>query len=186
MYERRYSNAVEKLRDPQRVERLEVERVIELSLAGHTLQSVLDVGTGSGLFAEVFAGRGLTIAGLDIREEMLEAARQFVPMGDFRSGNMGSLPFADGAFDLVFMGLVLHEADDLSIALREAHRIARQRLAVLEWTYEAGEFGPPLEHRLSSEHVLSAAHEVGFAGVEPAVLKHLTLFRFEKPVIQHE
>jgi len=34
------------------------------------------------------------------------------------------MPFPDGAFDLVFMGLLLHEADDNLAALREAQRVA--------------------------------------------------------------
>jgi hypothetical protein len=34
-----------------------------------------------GLFAEAFAGHGLTVAGVDVNPEMLEAARRFVPGG---------------------------------------------------------------------------------------------------------
>ena len=45
--------------------------------------SILDVGTGSGLFAEVFFKRGLEVSGVDANPEMLIAARQFVPKGIF-------------------------------------------------------------------------------------------------------
>ena len=37
---------------------------------------------------------------------------------------MEKLPFEDKAFDLAFMGHVLHEADDLLTALKEAQRVA--------------------------------------------------------------
>ncbi len=51
------------------------------------------------------------------------------------------------------MGLVLHETDDAAQALAEARRVARLRVAVLEWPYRDDEMGPPLAHRLSAEAV---------------------------------
>lgn len=180
MNERRYSAAVEKLRSPERLERLAIDQVVQHTLSGEACQSVLDVGTGSGVFAEAFVGRGLRVAGIDIREEMLEAARSFVPEGDFRLANMGRIPFEDSAFDVVFLGLVLHEADQLDSAIHEAHRVASKRVVILEWTYEAGEFGPPLEHRLRQEQVLNAADGAGFTQSEQIPLRHLTLFRLDK------
>jgi 2-polyprenyl-3-methyl-5-hydroxy-6-metoxy-1,4-benzoquinol methylase len=64
---------IERLRDPHRLARLETERVISLSLQGHQINRVLDIGTGSGVFAEVFARRGLAVTGIDLQEPMLEA-----------------------------------------------------------------------------------------------------------------
>ena len=49
---------VERLRTPERVARLEVERVIDLALSGLAARSVLDVGIGSALFSEAFFGVG--------------------------------------------------------------------------------------------------------------------------------
>lgn len=180
MNERRFSGEIERLRADERVARLEIDRVVDLSLSETSAQSLLDIGTGSGLFAEAFAARGFKVAGVDLREDMLEAARQYVPGGDFRLAHMEQLPFADASFDLVFMGLVLHEADDLTNALSEAYRTARQRVMVLEWPYEAGEFGPPLDHRLRPEQVLDAARKAGFKSAEQIALQHMALFRLDK------
>ena len=60
------------------------------------------------------------MTGLDANPEMLPVARQFVPAADFQEGVAEALPFGDGSFDLVFMGLLLHETDDISAALAEA------------------------------------------------------------------
>ncbi len=159
--DRRFSGEIERLRAPERLARMEIETVVARSLEGITPASVLDIGTGSAVFAEAFAARGLRPAGIDLREDMLEAARQFVPHGDFRVAHMELLPFADASFDLVFMGVVLHEADDLTKALQEARRVATMRVAVLEWPYEVQEFGPPLDHRLKVEQVTAAAAQAG-------------------------
>ena len=148
MHEKRFAGDVERLRSSERVERLEVERVTALCLEGGQFTSVLDIGTGSGLFAESFSKKGLEVSGVDASPEMLAAARQFVPKGDFRAGTAEALPYPDGSFDLVFLGLVLHESDDPLKAIQEAHRVARQRVGILEWPYEEAVFGPPLAHRL--------------------------------------
>ena len=166
------------LRSPERLGRLEVGRVVDLSLEGITASDVLDVGTGSAVFAEEFAARGLRVAGVDGSPEMLGLARGYVPSGDFRLAQAEVLPFPAAAFDLVFMGRMLHETDDAETALREARRVARQRVAVLEWPYLSEEHGPPLEVRLSSERLNVLAAKAGFplaADVLP--LTHWVLYR---------
>ena len=181
MHERRFNREIKRLRDPERVARMEVPRVVDLSLEGIPLSgSVLDIGSGSGLFAEDFVRRGLAVTGLDANPEMLPAARQFVPEADFREGVAEALPFGDGSFDLVFMGLLLHETDDISAALEEAHRVTSRRLAVLEWPKEQQEFGPPLDHRLDADEVISLSKRTGFLNIEMMPLTHLVLYRMDR------
>ncbi len=176
LHERRYHQGVERLRSPQRLALMEVEHVADLVLEGVEVGNMLDVGTGSGIFAEAFARRGLSVAGVDANPAMLEAARGFVPQGDFRLGQAESLPCADASFDLVFLGHVLHEADDPLKALREARRAARRRVAVFEWPNFDEGFGPPMAHRLEPGKVLSLAEQAGFAKVSTPPLAHMALF----------
>jgi ubiquinone/menaquinone biosynthesis C-methylase UbiE len=181
MHERRFNREIERLRDPERIARLEIERVVNLALENlKEVQTVLDVGTGSGLFAEQFAAKGLKVTGLDVNPEMLPAAQQYVPSGTFQEGVAEKLPFPDGSFDLVFMGLLLHETDDLLAALSEAYRVTRQRLAILEWPDEEQTFGPPRHHRLALEKIASAAKQAGFKEVEQIRLDNLVLYRLDR------
>ena len=162
MHEKRFEGAPDCLRSAERVERLEVERVTALCLQERQLNSVLDVGSGSGLFAEAFFKHNLAVSGVDANPEMLVAARKFVPKGDFRKGTAEALPYPDGSSDLVFLGLVLHESDEPLKALQEARRVARQRVGILEWPYREGLFGPPLAHRLDPEKLMDFFHQAGF------------------------
>ncbi len=147
MHEKRFDGGIEKLRAPERVARLEVERVVNLCLEGVNIESVLDVGTGSGLFAEAFFRRGLMVTGIDANPDMLPAARYYVPQGDFRQAEAEALPFAEASFDLVFLGLLLHESDTPLKVLQETRRVSQGRVCILEWPYIEAEFGPPLAHR---------------------------------------
>lgn len=181
MHERRFNRNIERLRDPQRVAMLEVERVVQLALEGiNNVGTVLDIGAGTGVFSETFAARGLKVTGLDANPEMIEMARKLVPSSTFQSGEAEALPFPDDSFDLVFMGLLLHETDDRLAALKEAHRVASMRLAVLEWPTGDTLAGPPQEHRLSAEKVEELARQAGFAGVQSTRLTHVVLYKMER------
>ena len=178
MHERRYNREIERLRAPQRLALLEVERVVDLCLEGIQTMTVLDEGTGSGIFAEAFSKRGIEITGIDPNPEMLKAAQEFVPTGTFLRGTVEEIPSKDKSFDLVFLGHVLHESDDLIKALSESKRVAKRQIAILEWPYKQEESGPPLEHRLTTEEILIVAKQVGFSSVETIQLQHMVFFRF--------
>jgi ubiquinone/menaquinone biosynthesis C-methylase UbiE len=122
----------------------------------------------------------MQVTGLDANPAMLPAARQYVPSGIFQEGEAEKLPFLDGTFDLVFMGLLLHETDDTLSALSEAHRVARQRLAILEWPDEDQSIGPPREHRLAYEKITALAKQAGFTVVKQVRLETLVLYLLDK------
>ena len=177
MHEKRFNREIERLRDNDRINRLEVDRVVSLTLKnGLAIEEVLDIGTGSGVFAEKFFEKGCKLTGLDVNPEMLVAAREFVPTGIFREGIAEKLPFLDGSFDLVFMGLVLHETDDLHAAVSEAYRVTRRRFAILEWPDEEQEFGPPLSHRIPKQKLIEICKNCGFPTVTQIRLTNLILY----------
>jgi ubiquinone/menaquinone biosynthesis C-methylase UbiE len=177
MHEKQFDGSIERLCSPERVARLEVERVTGLCLEAGSLKTVLDVGVGSGLFAEAFYRRGLKVSGVDINPHMLPVARQFVLQGIFQEASAEVLPFPDASFDLVFMGLVLHESDEPLKVLQEARRVARKRVCILEWPYLQSEFGPPLAQRLNSTDIADLTQQAGFIHLENIQLTHLAFYR---------
>jgi SAM-dependent methyltransferase len=179
MHEKRFEGNIERLRSPERLERLEIERVVDLCLEKGQFINLLDVGTGSGLFAEAFAKRGLQVSGVDINPEMLVAARHFVPDGDFREGTAEALSFSDDSFDLVFLGVVLHESDETLIALQETLRVARKRVCILEWPYRDQSFGPPLAHRLNPKDLAGLFTKAGFRKWKMTDLSDTVLYCLE-------
>jgi ubiquinone/menaquinone biosynthesis C-methylase UbiE len=176
MDDRVYHGGAENLRTTARIELLEVERVVEVSLEKLSIGSVLDVGAGSAVFAEAFAKKGLKVAGIDINEEMVDAAKRLLPAGDFKVGSAEKIPYDGGAFDLVFLGHVLHETDDKVATLSEARRVAGKRVVVLEWPHTEENIGPPLAHRLRTGQIIESAYKAGLAKVEVVALKHMSLY----------
>jgi ubiquinone/menaquinone biosynthesis C-methylase UbiE len=176
LHERRFHKQAELLRSRERIALLEVDRVVRSCIEGPSIQSVLDVGTGTGVFAEAFARRGLLVTGIDPNGELLAMARRYVPNADFREAAAEALPFEADSFDLVFLGHILHEADDQRKALSEARRVGHRRVSVLEWPYRREEQGPPLEHRLSPAAIEELAKEIGYRHIESSQLAHMDLY----------
>ena len=99
-HERRFHGDADRLRSAERVGLLEVERVVKLCLDGPDISSVIDIGTGTGVFAEAFHARGLQVAGVDANRDLLKRARSHVPSGEFKIGRAEELPFPESFFGL--------------------------------------------------------------------------------------
>jgi ubiquinone/menaquinone biosynthesis C-methylase UbiE len=177
--EKTYSGEIARLRRPERMAVLEVPRVVDLCLDGIHAATMLDIGCGSGIFFEAFSCRGLFCVGVDFQSEMLRATRGFVPEAPVAVASADKIPIVDKTFDLVFMAHLLHEVNDPAITLKEAYRVCRKRIAILEWPYQQQEMGPPLHHRLSPEAMGEAASKAKFESVRPVVLKNMVLYLIE-------
>ena len=118
--------------------------------------SVLDVGCGAGRFSRIVAYRGAKVSGLDATPALVEIARERIPDGDFRVGDMEKLPWADGSFDLVTGFNSFFIAAEIVNALAEARRVARPGAPVAMTV-----FGRP-------EHCQSTAMFKAIAGLLPS------------------
>lgn len=98
----------------------------------------LDAGCGSGMAAAMAARRGAKVSGIDAAENLLTIARERTPSGDFRLGDLETLPFADAAFDLVTGFNSFQYAGNPVAALTEARRVTKPsgHIVIMTW-------GPP-------------------------------------------
>ncbi len=104
-----------------------VEAALGEMLSGQ-IGRLLDVGTGTGRIAELFAARAQHVTALDKSPEMLRLARtrlQHLPAGHVSlvQGDFAQLPFPDSGFDTVLFHQVLHYALAPQAVLAEAARV---------------------------------------------------------------
>lgn len=132
-----------------------------LSLLGDApMESVLDLGTGTGRILQVLAPKAHRAVGLDVSPAMLGVARSNLDEAglrhvQLRQGDAYVLPSDLARFDLVILHQVLHYLDDPARAVREAARALKPggRLLVVD-------FAPHTEESLRVEH---AHRRLGFA-----------------------
>jgi ubiquinone/menaquinone biosynthesis C-methylase UbiE len=96
----------------------------------------VDVGTGTGVAAEVLAERGAAVIGVDPSMGMLTVARRARPAIRFVAAEAIDLPFRDGRFDAVTANFVLAHFVKVETALFDLHRVLRTggTLAVSSWS----------------------------------------------------
>jgi len=103
---------------------------------------VLEVGCGPGRLSIRLARRhGLEVTGLDLDAAMIERARTNAgdePGLSFLVGDVASLPFPDGSFDLVVSTLSMHHWADQEAGLAEIGRVLRPDARALVWDFRPG------------------------------------------------
>ncbi|APZ99135.1 ArsR family transcriptional regulator [Sphingopyxis sp. QXT-31] len=107
----------------------EVEAAMLAMVAGRRLGHLLDIGTGTGRMAEIFAPTVRRITALDRSPEMLRIARakladQPVPI-DLVQGDFLNLPLADASIDSIVIHQALHFAHEPDRVIAEASRVLR-------------------------------------------------------------
>ncbi|MDT0304753.1 methyltransferase domain-containing protein [Streptomonospora wellingtoniae] len=91
--------------------------------------SVVDAGCGAGRavgeIAAIIAGRGGSVVGIDLDEDMIATARLRCPEADFHVGDANALSLDDSSVTAYRADKVLHALTDPAAALAEAHRVLR-------------------------------------------------------------
>jgi SAM-dependent methyltransferase len=92
-------------------------------------QRVLDVGCGTGVVAITAAREGAEVTGLDLTPALLERARENSRVAEvkveWREGDAESLPFEDGAFDVVMSQFGHIFAPRPEVAIAEMLRVLK-------------------------------------------------------------
>ncbi|SMQ69678.1 transcriptional regulator, ArsR family [Altererythrobacter xiamenensis] len=159
-----------------------VEKALIEALGDAPLGQLLDIGTGTGRMAELFAQRADRIVALDKSLEMLRIARaklQHLPTERVQlvQGDLAALPFDADQFDTVLLHQVLHFAQEPRTALAEAGRVIRPggRIAIVDFaTHEREELRERHAHArlgFSDKQVQHLLRDAGFAPRKPIALE---------------
>ena len=159
----------------------DVEQAMLAAAGDGSIDSLLDLGTGTGRILEVFAGRIGRGLGIDASREMLSVARANLAKHNVRHcrvrhGDLYNLPVPPGSMEVVTIHHVLHFLDDPSTAIARAAEALRPRGKLL-----IVDFAPHTLEILRSQY---AHRRLGFddsevsawcgaAGLEDVRVEHL-------------
>ncbi|MDR9811346.1 ArsR/SmtB family transcription factor [Rhizobium hidalgonense] len=117
----------------------EVDAAVIRLLGSQPIDSLLDLGTGTGRILELLSGFYRRAIGVDASRDMLSVARanldkSRITKATVRHADILNLPFEGQDFDLVTIHQVLHFFDQPEIAIAEAARMLRPggRLVVID------------------------------------------------------
>lgn len=145
------------------VDEAEVERAIADAIGDAPVDSLLDIGTGTGRMLELLGPRAERALGVDISHDMLRVARETLERSaqshvQARRGDMYRLPSSADTHDLVVIHQVLHFADEPAAVVAEAARVLRPGGRLL-----IADFAPHTLETLRDEH---QHRRLGFADDE--------------------
>ncbi len=108
----------------------DVEQAMLAAVAGHRIDDLLDIGTGTGRILELFADRIQRGLGIDLSREMLNVARSRLDQQrctncSVRLGNVYALDVEANSIDVAVLHHVLHFLDDPAAAIEQAGRTLR-------------------------------------------------------------
>ena len=107
-----------------------IEAAMLSAIKNRRIDTMLDLGTGTGRLLELFAPHYQSAVGIDMSREMLAVARAKlenaqITKATIRQGDVSAPPVERGRFDLVTIHQVLHYLDEPQVVLNEAARALR-------------------------------------------------------------
>lgn len=141
-------------------------------------ESIVDLGVGTGLAAQLFRAAGLQVTGVDVATEMLDACRDKGLVRLVRHDlTVAPYPFASRTFDHAVCVGVMQFMADLSVVFAETARLLRpggtfvfvagdrsedEPASVAVGSEHTGEAGPLKMHRHSTRQILEWLDAGGF------------------------
>lgn len=114
---------------------------------------VLDAGCGSGYASKLAAQRGAQVSGIDAAAGMITYAKERLPEGDFRVGDIQSLPYENDSFNAVIAPNSVQYSADRVATLKGFSRVCQAGGRVV-----AALFSTP--ERVAYTPIFSAARDV--------------------------
>ena len=113
-----------------------VDKNIEL-IEDKNIETVLDIGCGTGAFGYVFKERGFLVTGIDVSPEMVKrglANDLYCKKGDIKNG----LSTEDNSYDMVISAMVAHGLDEKTRIkfLKETKRIAKKVVLIQDYKFQ--------------------------------------------------
>jgi len=131
-----------------------------------------DIGCGQGFFtipAAKIVGKSGKVYASDISKINIQKLREKVDAAGLtnvimETGKAEDLILCNACADIVFFGIVLHDFENPSKVLTNAHSMLKKtgKLVDLDWKQEPMEFGPPLHIRFGEEKVKQLLETSGF------------------------
>ncbi len=117
-----------------------VDKNIQL-IKDENINTVLDIGCGTGAFGYVFKKKGYEVTGIDVAPKMVKRGKEndlYCKTGDISNG----LNCKDNSYDMVISAMVAHGlTEEKRIALyKEAKRISNKAVLIQDYKFERNFF----------------------------------------------
>lgn len=162
----------QRLESPQRRELMNPILLAEaMELDGSEV--LLDLGCGTGFFAEELAKQCGKLIGVDISDAMLAVFRDKESFAKLKNvelkvGSADEIPLPSATCDVVAHICLFHEIKDTAKFHQEIKRVLKPegRLFCVDWQAKPTQIGPPVSHRVAQEKAIELLMQDGFIDIK--------------------
>ncbi|MGC8622398.1 MAG: class I SAM-dependent methyltransferase [Candidatus Micrarchaeia archaeon] len=153
------------------------------SLIPHRVESIADIGCGTGFYSKYLLNYASRVYCIDINNDSLVAASESIKSERLVclnvSGEDTNLP--SNSVDIVFMANSFHDMADKEAAAKEVERILVEggKLIVIDWKKDST-FGPPQYLKLSEDNYIKYFNNLSLEKSFDFEMQHYCLV-FSKP-----
>ncbi len=169
MHKATHADLIKRFEDPKR-DLLQKPAMVMKLLAPLKGLAVIDIGVGSGYFAQHFLEAGALVTGADVDDKFLQHVRQRFTVKEFKALKIAyDDPFmGEAQYDMAFTSNTYHHIDHRVSYLKKVRAGLKNagRFVVFDFKKEGdGKSGPPLAMRISVAQVIKELKEAGFSQI---------------------
>ncbi len=150
----------EKLISIDREKTLNREKFLEIAKPNKK-ETWADIGCGPGYFTLPLAQKTKKAFAVDVSDEMLKICRQradeisIINIEYIKTEGV-KFHLDNHSIDKLLLAAVYHEFSSKETTIREINRFLHLngKVYIIDWKYETMDFGPPLDHRITSREVI--------------------------------
>ena len=153
----------ERLEGPERMAAIPRDEILP-RMGLSRIQTVLDLGAGTGYFSIPIAEKVRKVVSVDLEPKMLGVLEQRILLAKIPNISMiraeiTHVPIRDDSMDHVLAAFVYHEVDRPARLMFESSRVLRPGgvLTVLDFQKKETTFGPPVSERKTPSQVIRSA-----------------------------
>ncbi|MFK7786549.1 MAG: class I SAM-dependent methyltransferase [Crocinitomicaceae bacterium] len=172
MHQSSIEELIERFESPERDEYQQPERVLRYlgDLQGKT---IMDVGAGSGYFSIRLAENGANVIAADVSDEFQEVIQKRIDESKIENIELRKLSYdspklSESEVDMVLIVNTYHHIEDRSNYFSKVKKGTKDdgELVVIDFFKMETPVGPPVDHKIAIDQVVSELKDAGFTSFD--------------------
>ena len=172
MHRSSVKDLIERFESPERDEYQQPEKVVEFLGDLHG-QTIMDIGAGSGYFSVRLAEKGANVIAADVDDEFQEFLKKRIKENQLENIETRKIPYdspdlKESEVDMVLMVNTYHHIENRAAYFAKVRKGTKPegKLVVVDFFKSDIPIGPPMDHKLAMDVVITELKEAGYTSFD--------------------
>ncbi|MEO1013080.1 MAG: class I SAM-dependent methyltransferase [Bacteroidota bacterium] len=172
MHQSSVKDLIEKFESPERDVYQKPEKILAY-LGNIEGKTIIDIGAGSGYFSVKLAKKGAQVIAADVNDEFQESLKNRIAKDKLQNIELRKIPYdspnlKDGEVDMAFIVNTYHHIENRPAYFEKVKKGTRDdgELVLIDFFKAEAPVGPPLDHKLSMDIVVTELKKAGYTSFD--------------------